>query len=31
MLMALSESVPISSYVVRKEMGWGLAKVNVNG
>jgi hypothetical protein len=29
--MALSESEPISPYVVRKEMDWDLAKVNVNG
>jgi acetyl-CoA acetyltransferase len=31
MLIALSESVSISPDAVHKEMGWALAKVNVNG
>jgi acetyl-CoA C-acetyltransferase len=31
MLIALSVSVSISSDAVHKEMGWDLAKVNVNG
>jgi acetyl-CoA C-acetyltransferase len=31
MLIALSVSVSISPDAVHKEMGWALAKVNVNG